>query len=43
MPIIRIDNQKLKDLGWMPCITVEDGFRRTIQYIEASKYEADND
>ena len=30
-----IDSSKIKKLGWKPTITIEEGFRRTVAYIES--------
>ena len=29
-----IDSTKIKKLGWKPSLTIEEGFRRTVEYIE---------
>jgi len=33
-PVIRVDTSRLKTLGWQPKVSIEEGFRRTIQAIE---------
>ena len=30
-----IDSSKLKKLGWKPTLSIEEGFRRTVEYIES--------
>lgn len=34
---LRVDNNKLKALGWNPCITVEEGFARTVKAFEQER------
>ena len=29
-----INSDKIKKLGWKPKVTIEEGFRRTVKYIE---------
>lgn len=31
-----INSEKIRALGWKPTITIEEGFRRTVEYIESS-------
>lgn len=35
---IRLDNNKLKKLGWSPKISIEEGIRRTLNDLEKSNY-----
>ena len=38
-----INSDKLKKLGWCPKISLEDGFKRTVEYIEReAKIEKEN-
>ena len=34
-----INSEKIRALGWKPTITIEEGFRRTVEYIESSNQE----
>lgn len=36
-PVHRVDTSSLKSLGWKPKVSVAEGFRRTIQSIEAER------
>ena len=36
---ISISNEKLKDLGWNESVSVDDGFKRVIDYIENEKWD----
>ena len=40
--LIPVSNKKLKGLGWKPCVTVKEGFKRTIDYIQGEANEAEN-
>lgn len=35
---IRLNNNKLKKLGWSPKISIEEGIRRTLNDLEKSNY-----
>jgi len=32
-----INSEKIRALGWKPTITIEEGFRRTVEYIESTR------
>lgn len=32
-----INSEKIRDLGWKPTITIEEGFKRTVEYIESNQ------
>lgn len=36
----RFDNRKLKQLGWRPLVSTDEGLRRTFQYLRARRLEA---
>ena len=40
--LIPVSNDKLKNLGWKPYVTIKDGFKRTIDYIQGETDEAEN-
>ncbi len=35
-PLVHLDTSKMKDLGWSPQTSIEEGIRRTVRYLKAN-------
>ena len=37
-PLIRLDTTRIRDLGWRPRLTIEQGLTRTLEWFDANEY-----
>jgi UDP-glucose 4-epimerase len=33
-PLVHLDTSRIKALGWRPAISIEEGLRRTVRYLQ---------
>ena len=37
-PRVELDTRKLKDIGWQPETSIEEGVRRTVKYLKENEW-----
>jgi UDP-glucose 4-epimerase len=37
-PLVHLDTSKLKALGWQPQVSIEEGIRRTVRFLNQNAY-----